>query len=151
VTTARDSDIRTRNHMMLEKIRSGTIKPYEEGHYALRVLAIAGRLSGQPRLVPIAVVQVDGSIYVCSPDRKRDWVRNLMAAGSCRLEGDTAPAHQATLIENARAARVVNRYLTALGRMSNQWPFPSDATPEVIQHHIGEIAVFQLDTLTALD
>jgi hypothetical protein len=147
VTTARDSEIRVRNHTMLEKVRSGTPAPYQEGRYVLRALAVAGRTTGQQRAVPIAVVQVDSSHYVCAPNRQRDWVRNLMAAGTCVIEGDAVPQHQATLVEDAHAAGVVNLYLTALGRVSGEWPFPGDAAPEVIERYVGEIAVFWLDPL----
>ena len=135
---------RQRNEFMLAKLRSGDPAPYREGGYVLRVLSVPGRRTGQPRAWPIAVIQRDGQHYVCGPNRRRDWVRNLLAAGWCTVEGDEPARHDAALVETSAAADVVAGYLHALGRPSSMWPFPSDAPPARIREHLGEIAVFQL-------
>ena len=61
---------RERASLMLARIRSAEPEPYREGGYVLRVLSAPGRRTGQPRAWVIAVVQLDGERYVCSPDRK---------------------------------------------------------------------------------
>ncbi|HWE89884.1 MAG TPA: nitroreductase family deazaflavin-dependent oxidoreductase [Pseudonocardiaceae bacterium] len=140
-----DLDPRERNQFMMRRIRSGEPQPYQEGRYVLRVVSAPGHRTGQPRPVPIAVVQVSGQRYLCAPNRRRDWVRNLLAAGACQIEGDEPAEHKAVLIEDDSAAKVVATYLGALGRLSAMWPFPSDAPEAEIAKYTNEIAVFRLD------
>ena len=130
---------------MIAKIRTaGAPDPYREGGYVLRVLSVPGRVTGQPRSWPIAVVQLRGQRYLCAPNRRREWVRNLLAAGWCTVEGDEHPGQTATLTEDGEAAAAVAAYLGALGRPSAMWPFPSDAPAAAIRQHLNEIAVFLL-------
>lgn len=130
---------------MITRIRSADAPdPYREGGYVLRVLSVPGRVTRQPRAWPIAVVQLRGQRYVCGPNRSRDWVRNLLAAGWCTVEGGDPARQTATLTEDDDAAQAVAAYLGALGRPSTMWPFPSDAPAAVIREHLTEIAVFRL-------
>jgi hypothetical protein len=134
-----------RNQFMIAKIRSADAPdPYRDGGYALRVLATPGRTTGQLRSWPIGVVQVDGQRYLCAPNRRRDWVRNLLAAGWCTVEGDDPARQAATLTEDDDAAEALAAYLRALGRPSTMWPFPSDASATTIREHLHDIAVFRL-------
>jgi hypothetical protein len=134
-----------RNQSMIARIRSAAAPdPYREGGYVLRVLSVDGRVTGQTHSWPIAVVQLAGERYLCAPNRRRDWVRNLLAAGWCTVEGDDPARQAATLAEDAAAAEAVAAYLGALGRGSSMWPFPSDAPAATIREHLGEIAVFRL-------
>jgi hypothetical protein len=136
---------RERNQLMMGKIRADEPKPYEEGRYVLRVVSAPGRTSGEPRPWPIAITQLDGHRYVCAPNRQRDWVRNLLAAGRCDIEREEVSAHQAVLVEGDEAATVVATYLGALGRPSTLWPFAADAPASEIREHTHEIAVFRLE------
>ncbi|GDY31731.1 nitroreductase/quinone reductase family protein [Gandjariella thermophila] len=138
---------RERNAHMIERIRGGEHAPYQEGRHVLRVLSAPGRVTGEPRPWPIAVTQVDGRHYVAAPNRRRDWVRNLLAAGRCSVERDEQPDRRATLVEGDEAAAAVATYLAALGRPSTLWPFPSDAPVERIRRHTAEIAVFRLEPI----
>jgi hypothetical protein len=135
---------RQRNDAMLARIRSGPPQPYQDSGYVLRVLTVPGRKTGQARSWPIGVVQWQGHHYLCAPNRRRDWVRNLLASGWCTLEGDDPDRYDAQLIETPEAADVVSSYLRALGRPSTMWPFASDAPTEQIQQHLQEIAILQL-------
>jgi hypothetical protein len=136
---------RERNQSMIARIRSADPPdPYREGGYVLRVLSVPGRSTGEPRSWPIAVVQLRGQRYLCAPNRRRDWVRNLLAAGWCTVEGDDPARRTATLSEDDDAAQAVAAYLGALGRASTMWPFPSDAPAATIREHLAEIAVFRL-------
>jgi RimJ/RimL family protein N-acetyltransferase len=145
VKSADEMTPRERNQFMIARIRSADAPdPYREAGYALRVLTAAGRETGQPRSWPIAVVQLLGQHYLCAPNRRRDWVRNLLAAGWCTLEGDDPATQTATLTEDDAAAQAVAAYLGALGRASSEWPFPGDAPAITIRRHLNEIAVFRL-------
>ena len=136
---------RERNQFMIAKIRSADAPaPYRDGGYVLRVLATPGRTTGQLRSWPIGVVQLHGQRYVCGPNRRRDWVRNLLASGWCTVEGDDPARQAATLTEDDDAAEALAAYLRALGRPSTMWPFPSDAPATTIRAHLHDIAVFRL-------
>lgn len=145
VESASEMTPRERNQFMIAKIRSaGTPDPYREGGYVLRVLSVPGRVTGQPREWPIAVVQLLGQRYICAPNRRRDCVCNLLKSGWCTLEGDGPVRQSATLDEDADAAQAVATYLGALGRTSPEWPFPGGAPAATIRQHMDQIAVFQL-------
>jgi hypothetical protein len=147
VSSAAEMTPHERNEFMMAKIRSDGAVPYREGGYVLRVLSVPGRVSGLPRSWPIAVVQVGGLHYLCAPNRRRQWVRNLLAAGWCEVEGEGR--RDVRLLEDDGAAEVVSTYLRALGRPSTMWPFASDAPVSEIRGHLSEIAVFRLEPVTA--
>lgn len=130
---------------MIARIRSADAPaPYREAGYVLRVLTVTGRVTGQDRSWPIAVVQLREQRYLCAPNRRRDWVRNLLKAGWCTLEADDPARQTATLTEEDEAAEAVAAYLGALGRTSQEWPFPGGAPATTIRQHLAQIAVFRL-------
>ena len=49
-----------------------------------RILEVRGRISGQPRRVPVNVLSLEGRRYLVAPRGHTQWVRNLRAAS----EGD---------------------------------------------------------------
>lgn len=148
MTNPAELEPRERNRFMIDKIRADGPAPYQEGRYVLRVVSVPGRASREPRLTPIAVPLVAGELYVCGPNRRRDWVRNLLAADECEIEGDSAPRHKPVLVEDDTAATVVRTYLSALGRQSAEWPFPTGAPESEIAKHVTEFAVFRLEPIT---
>jgi hypothetical protein len=146
VTNPAEQDPQERNRLMLERIRSGEPVPYQEGGYVLRVLSVVGRTSGKPHHLPIAVPTVDGAHYLCGPNRRRDWVRNLLAAdGACEIEGEAEPRRRAVLVEDETAGVVVHTYLTVLGRQAPDWPFAPGSSGQEIATYAKEIAIFRLD------
>ena len=54
-----------------------------------KLLTVRGRTSGIPRVVPVAVSEIDGRRYVIGAYGDVNWVRNLRAAGEAtiRLDG----------------------------------------------------------------
>jgi hypothetical protein len=140
---------RERNQFMMDKIRNDGPAPYQEGRYVLRVMSVPGRRTGKRRMLPIAISMVAGDRYLCAPNRRRDWVRNLLAAGECEIEGDPAPRYLTVLVEDDTAAVAVHTYLSRLGRTSAEWPFPAGASVPEIAQHVTEIAVFRLAGITS--
>jgi deazaflavin-dependent oxidoreductase (nitroreductase family) len=55
------------------------------GNYPLYLLTVRGRKSGQPRTVPLVIIERKGKRYVGSPYGIVDWVRNLREAGEATL------------------------------------------------------------------
>lgn len=46
-----------------------------------RILEVRGRKSGQPRRVPVNLLDLDGTAYLVSARGVGEWVRNVRAAG----------------------------------------------------------------------
>lgn len=132
-----------RNAAMLERIRSMPVVPYTEGGYVLRILEVRGRASGEVRSTPIAAVQLHERLYLCAPNRSRDWVRNLLASGTCRLSPDETE-YKATLVDAEEGAPVLSGYLGQLGRVSEEWPFEQGASNEEIAKHWDTMAIFRV-------
>lgn len=130
-------------------IRARPAEPYGEGRPVRRVIQVPGRRTGRIRPFGINVTQVAGGLYVCAPSRRRDWVRNLLAAGKCTVErdgpdgGDTV--YTATLVEGPEAARALATYVPLTGYAHPELPFALDATAEEILPHTTTTGVFRLD------
>jgi hypothetical protein len=112
----------------------------------MATLEVAGRISGAARATAIAVPQLDDKRYLCGPNRSRDWVRNLLTAGTCRLAPDE-PEYRASLVDADEGAPVLDLYLGQLGRVSEEWPFEAAASLEEIAKNWDTMAVFRLETV----
>jgi hypothetical protein len=79
----------------------------------------------------VNVTQVDGHLYACSATRERDWVRNLIAAGQCRIERDAPDGDDSdrrpVLVAGREAATVLATYLPQAGYHDPALPFAVDA------------------------
>ena len=71
--------VRIGNILTTTLLRAG-IKLVGPGNYPMYLLTVRGRKSGQPRTVPIAIIERNGKRYVGSVYGIVDWVRNLRAA-----------------------------------------------------------------------
>lgn len=136
---------------MIERLRAQTPAPYGDRRPVPRVIDVAGRRSGERRPFGVNVTAVDGHLYACSSTRSRDWVRNLLAAGRCRIERD-GPAGEDTerlvvLVEGHEAARALVIYLAESGYRDPELPFDPDAPVEEVERHVAQVAVLRLDPL----
>ena len=50
-----------------------------------RVLEVPGRTTGEIRTTPVNLLTVDGTQYLVAPRGETQWVKNVRAAGGCRL------------------------------------------------------------------
>ncbi len=134
---------------MLEELRGSPVVPYAEGRPAARVVMVTGRRSGQPRPFGVNVTTVDGRHYACSATRERAWVRNLLAAGRCRIERDGADGSDTervpVLVDGPEAARVLSIYLPQAGFRDPVLPYDLDAPVEEISRHLDHTAVIRFD------
>lgn len=142
----RDVDIAAINHQMVDKLLGEPAQAYVEGGYALRVVHTTGRRSGHRRSTPLGVIQLAGVLYLVTPDRGRDWVRNLDADPAVVLDPG-AQRRVATPVSGASAARVVAAYLKA---MTVPWAVRAfsvgpDANSDEIIANLDTIGVFRLD------
>src|SRR6202049_2915726 len=87
--------VRLGNVLTTTLLRAG-VKLVGPGNYPMYLLTVRGRKSGQPRTIPIVILEQNGKRYLASPYGIVDWVRNLRAAGEAiltrgrRAETDTA-------------------------------------------------------------
>ncbi|WP_051467758.1 hypothetical protein [Actinomadura oligospora] len=143
------TDWRAAAAQAIREVRAAPVQPYQEGKPAVRVVSVLGRRSGEPRPFGINVTMLDGRLYLCSAIRRRDWVRNLAAAGTCTIERDapdgTDARYTAALIEGVEAARALAVYLPQAGYVDPELPFAADATLEEIAPHTASTTVFRLD------
>jgi len=143
-----EADWREMAARAIEDIRAAPVQPYREGVPARRVVRVDGRRTGRPRPFGINVTRVGGRLYLCSSIRRRDWVRNLLAAGRCTIERDgpdgTDTDYSAVLVEGTEAAEVLATYLPQAGFEDPELPFAVDAPIAEIAPHTTTTAVFRL-------
>ncbi len=139
-------DLVAMNATMTRRILDEPSQPLVEGGYALRVVHTTGRRSGERRATPLGVVQLNGLLYLISPDRSRAWVRNVEADPAVEL----APGDDPRTAVEAPAEQAAPAISAYLGAMQVPWalrafPVSTDASLEEITAHLASIAVFRLD------
>ncbi len=96
------------NALTMTLLRLG-VKLMGFGRYPMYLLTVRGRKSGQPRTVPIVILERDGKRYLNSPYGMVNWVRNLRAAGEAVLtrgrRSETVTARELSREEAARILR----------------------------------------------
>jgi deazaflavin-dependent oxidoreductase (nitroreductase family) len=78
-----------------------------------RVLEVRGRRSGEPRRVPVNVLELEGQRYLVSARGEGEWVRNVRAADGALdlLLGGRREAVQAAEVADADKVPVLRAYL----------------------------------------
>lgn len=77
-----------------------------------RVLEVRGRTSGEWRSTPVNVLEHDGDRYLVAPRGVTAWVRNVRAAGTCRLRvGRRVEDVAVEELDADRAVPVLRAYL----------------------------------------
>jgi deazaflavin-dependent oxidoreductase (nitroreductase family) len=71
-------------------LRAG-VKLVGPGNYPMYLLTVRGRKSGQPRTIPIVILEQNGKRYLASPYGIVAWVRNLRAAREAILTRGRRP------------------------------------------------------------
>ena len=80
--------------------------------YGSRNLAVRGRKSGEWRVVPVNLLEVDGVPFLVAPRGETQWVRNLRAAGGGELRlGRQSRPFRAVELADADKPRVLHAYL----------------------------------------
>ena len=84
--------------------------------WGARLLAVAGRTSGEIRTNPVNVHELRGAQYLVSPRGHTQWVRNLRAAGRGELRhGRRTTEFLAAEVDDADKAEVLRAYLRRWG------------------------------------
>ena len=133
------------NAAMTQRVMQMSVEPYQDGKYVYRVVEIRGRKSGTLRQTPLAVYQHDGTRYLIAPERSRDWVQNLVAAGECLLIAKTQQEScSAVLSFDATALVAVRAYIGQLAWASRQFPFSVKDSDAEIVSKAEQFAIFRL-------
>jgi deazaflavin-dependent oxidoreductase (nitroreductase family) len=104
--------VRLANVMTKNLLRAGVkLRGYGNPMY---LLTVRGRKSGQPRTIPVVIVEQDGNRYLFSPFGIVDWVRNLRAAGEAILtRGRRAEHVRASELPTDEAGLVLRGFITS--------------------------------------
>lgn len=76
------------------------------------VLTVPGRVSGEPRSVPVLPFEFGGERYLVAPYGPVDWVKNTRAAGQVQLRrGRRTETATVTELPPAEAAPILKAYV----------------------------------------
>ena len=105
--------VRVANALTLTLLRAG-LPLVGSGHYPMYLLTVRGRKSGQPRTVPIVLLEQNGKRYLAATYGSVNWVSNLRAAGEAiltrgrrteRITVRELPPEEAALVLQAEVKR----------------------------------------------
>ncbi|WP_179749897.1 nitroreductase family deazaflavin-dependent oxidoreductase [Microlunatus parietis] len=109
------------------------------------ILTVRGRRSGEPRSLPVDVLEVDGSRWLVSPYGIVPWVHNVRAAGELTLRRAGAETGwRATEVRGAEAVPVIRAYLRAVPVTRPYWEVTADSPEAEIVAAVPKHPVFRL-------
>ncbi len=112
------------------------------------LLTVRGRKSGQPRTIPVTLVEQDGERWLVAPYGVVQWVRNLRAAGTATLiRGRRSENISVTELKAGEAAPVLKQYLAQVSIVRPYFDVTKDAPLEAFEREAPLHPVFQITTL----
>src|SRR2546421_7021944 len=137
--------VRVANVMTMTLLRAG-VKLAGFGKYPMYLLTVRGRKSGQPRTVPIVILQQNGNRYLVSPFGIVDWVRNLRAAGDAILtRGRRAETVNARELPPKEAALVLREEIKGGNPFARYFGVTADSSLEEFERAAVSHPVFVLE------
>ena len=116
------------------------------GNYPMYLLTVRGRKSGQPRTVPLAIIERNGKRYVGSPYGIVDWVRNLRAAGEATLtRGRRAEEVNAKELPKDEAALLLQEDVKGGNPFARSYGVTSDSSLEEFERAVVSHPLFVLE------
>lgn len=118
-----------------------------------RVLEVPGRRSGQPRQVPVNLLDLHGASYLVAPRGETEWVRNARAASGrvTLIRGRQRRPYTAVELSDEAKPQVLRAYLA-------RWKFEvgmffegvgPDSTDEELAAVAPRHPVFRLEPVTS--
>jgi deazaflavin-dependent oxidoreductase (nitroreductase family) len=113
-----------------------------------RVLSVQGRKSGEWRSTPVNLLVIDGQRYLVAPRGHTQWVKNLRASGTGRLQlGSKVETFHAEEIADADKLPALRLYLKKWSWEVGAF-FSGDVTKdspdEVLRHIAPGVPVFKI-------
>lgn len=116
------------------------------GRYPMYLLTVRGRKSGQPRTVPIVLLERNGKRYLASPYGIVDWVRNLRAAGEATLtRGRRTETVTARELPADEAALVLRDDVRGGNPFARSFGVTADSTLEEFERAVVRHPLFELE------
>jgi deazaflavin-dependent oxidoreductase (nitroreductase family) len=116
------------------------------GNYPMYLLTVSGRKSGQPRTVPIAMIERHGKRYVGSPYGIVDWVRNLRAAGEAVLtRGRRSETVTARELPTEEAAFLLQEDTKGGNPFASNYGVTADSSLEEFERAVVSYPLFVLE------
>ncbi len=116
------------------------------GNYPMYLLTVRGRKSGQPRTVPIAMIERNGKRYVGSPYGIVDWVRNLRAAGEAILtRGRRSETVNARELSKDEAVLVLQEDIKGGNPFARNYGVTADSSREEFERAVISHPLFVLE------
>jgi deazaflavin-dependent oxidoreductase (nitroreductase family) len=138
------------NVLTMSLLRAGfkLVGPYlVRGNYPLYLLTVRGRKSGQPRTIPLVIIQQNGKRYLASPYGIVDWVRNLRAAGEAILtRGRRSEAVNARELPPWEAALVLREDIKAGNPFARYYQVTAESSLEDFERTVASHPVFVLES-----
>jgi deazaflavin-dependent oxidoreductase (nitroreductase family) len=112
-------------------------------------LTTTGHVSGDPRTVPVAPIEVGGDHYLVAAYGIVGWVQNLRSSGTATLaRGRTRRSIAVTEVEPEKAGRVLAAYYPSYAViLAPHFNLPSKPTVEDFVGAAGDHPVFRIEEL----
>ncbi len=117
----------------------------------MSLLTVRGRKSGQPRTVPVLLVEQDGQRWLVAPYGVVQWVRNIRAVGTATLtRGRRSEAISVTELEAREAAPILKQYLFKATAARPYFDATTDSPLEAFEREAARHPVFRITTMGRL-
>src|SRR6266700_1920246 len=138
--------VRLGNILTLTLLRAG-VKLVGLGNYPMYLLTVRGRKSGQPRTVPIVLLERNGKRYLASPYGIVDWVRNLRAAREAILtRGRRSETVTARELPKGEAALVLREEIKGGNPFARYYQVTADSSLEEFERAVVSHPLFVLES-----
>ena len=115
---------------------------------SMSLLTVRGRKSGQPRTVPVLLVEHDGHSFLVAPYGVVQWVRNIRAAGTATLtRGRRSKVISVAELPAHEAAPILKQYLVKATAARPYFDATLDSPLEAFEREAPRHPVFQITTV----
>ncbi|HEY4383379.1 MAG TPA: nitroreductase family deazaflavin-dependent oxidoreductase [Ktedonobacteraceae bacterium] len=136
--------VRVGNALTMTLMRAGVKLGF--GRYPMYLLTVRGRKSGEPRTIPIVILERNGKRYLNSPYGMVNWVRNLQAAGEAVLtRGRRSETIAARALPQGEAALVLQEEVKDGHPFARYIGVTADSSLEEFEHAVVTHPVFVLE------
>jgi deazaflavin-dependent oxidoreductase (nitroreductase family) len=116
---------------------------------SMSLLTVRGRKSGQPRTVPVLLVEHDGHSFLVAPYGVVQWVRNIRAAGTATLtRGRHSKVISVTELPAQEAAPILKQYLIKATAARPYFDATQNSPLEDFEREAPRHPVFQITTVS---
>jgi deazaflavin-dependent oxidoreductase (nitroreductase family) len=115
---------------------------------SMSLLTVRGRKSGQPRTVPVLLVEQDDRRFLIAPYGAVQWVRNIRAAGTATLtRGRRSETISVIELEAKEAAPILKQYLLKATATRSYFDVTKDSPLEAFEEEAPRHPVFLIKTV----